>query len=135
MKPRLTCRSCSRTYSGSQTEKWDLELSERSGWRSMISVNVKWPVRSSGWVDHLKPGRERSVFPHISGEKGPAQRNKDYERSLWREVDLLRNISHVRIEMPWLIPAHQMFSPMFYTLNVSSFPTKTCMSKFSLSCC
>lgn len=52
----------------------------------------------------------------------------------WREVDLLKDISHVRNEIPLLNLAHQLFSQISYTSSVSSSPRKSCMTKLSTIC-
>lgn len=53
-------------------------------------------------------------------------------RILWREVDLLKNISHVRRYTPLLTLTDQMFSQTSYTSSVSSLVRKSCMTVSSI---
>lgn len=52
----------------------------------------------------------------------------------WREVDLLKDISHVRKEILVLYLAHQKFSQTSYMLSVCSSPRKSCMKTSWLLC-
>lgn len=51
----------------------------------------------------------------------------------WREVDLLKDISHVRREILLLTLAYRTFSQISYTSSVSSSPRKCCMTIYSIS--
>lgn len=50
----------------------------------------------------------------------------------WREVDLLKNLSHVRTENLLLDLAYRIISQTSYTSSVSSSPRKTCMTNSSV---
>lgn len=54
--------------------------------------------------------------------------------TFWREVDLLRDISHVRNEFPLLTHAHHVFSQTFCTSSVSSLRRRSCMTKLPVPC-
>ena len=51
-------------------------------------------------------------------------------RTFWREVDLLKDISHVRKGIRLLTFAHWIYSPISCTLSVSSLRRRSCMAKF-----
>lgn len=50
-------------------------------------------------------------------------------KTFWREVDLLKDISHVRNELPLLALTHQIFSQTFCTSSVSSLRRKSCRTQ------
>lgn len=56
-----------------------------------------------------------------------------FSEPLWREVELLKDLSHVRKEVPLSTLAHQMSSQTLYMLNVFSSPTGICMTTSSMS--
>lgn len=56
-----------------------------------------------------------------------------FSEPLWREVDLLKDISHVRKAAPLWILAHQMFSQTSYMSSVYSLPKTICMTVLSIS--
>lgn len=67
--------------------------------------------------------------------KSPYQRSGrvSFSGSLWREVDLLKDISHVGQNISLSTLAYQMSSQTLYTLSVSSSPRIICMMISSTS--
>ena len=57
-----------------------------------------------------------------------------FTEAFWREVDLLKDMSHVRLDFPLLALAHQIFRQTSCTLSVVSLPRKSCKTNSSLSC-
>ena len=47
--------------------------------------------------------------------------------TLWREVNLLKDMSHVRAKIPFSIFAHQILSQISSTSSVSFSPKRSCM--------
>ena len=67
--------------------------------------------------------------------KSPQKRSGrlSFSEAFWREVDLLKDISHVRRCFPLLALAHQISRQTSCTLSVVSSPKKSCTSKPSSS--
>lgn len=56
-----------------------------------------------------------------------------FSESLWREVELLKDISHVRKAVPLSTVAHKMSSQISYTSSVSFSRRETCMTIYHMS--
>ncbi len=84
-------------------------------------------------VDNLQQRQMACKVVKLS--KSPQRRSGklSLSGSFWREVDLLKDISHVRTEIRLLTRAYLMFSPTFCTSSVCSLPRKSCMTKLSVS--
>ena len=74
-------------------------------------------------------GKRQMACKMVKWGKSPQRRSGivSFSRSLWREVELLKDISHVRKEVPLSTFAHQISSRTSYTSNVSFSPRRICM--------
>ena len=83
-------------------------------------------------VDTLHQRQVACKIVKLNKSPGNRSGKASFSAKFWREVDLLKDISHVSKEFLLLTLAHQMFSQTFCTSNVSSSQRKDCMTKFSV---